>query len=72
MIRVSYESQVMVGRVSADPQNNPAVEGIGPTITCGATLAGFQKRARALMRIRPRSPYGGLNLPPKAAPHSIR
>jgi hypothetical protein len=44
VIRVSYESQVMVGRVAADPQNNPAVRGgIGPTITLGATLAGLEK-----------------------------
>jgi hypothetical protein len=27
VIQVSYESQVMVGRVAADPQNNPAVRG---------------------------------------------
>ena len=28
VIPVSYESQVMVGRAAADPQNNPAVEGV--------------------------------------------
>jgi len=43
VIRVFYESQVMVGRVTADPQNSPAVRVFGPTITLGATTAGLKK-----------------------------
>ena len=39
VIQVSYESQVMVGRVAADRQNNPAVRGYWTDHHLGATLA---------------------------------
>ena len=47
MIRVSYESQVMVGRVAADPQNNPAVRGYWTDHYLGGHTGGLEKRARA-------------------------
>jgi len=37
----------MVGRVAADPQNNPAVEGDWTDHHLRPTLAGLKKKARA-------------------------